>query len=206
MKRFFILILASILLLSACGTPAEPTLSAEEVQGTAMAAAMTMVAETQAAIPTATPIPPTDTPAPTPLPTNTVPPFVLPTESSLVQPGNTAVAQATVADICSDLKHVIPSGAAGPTTTVKIVNENKSPATISVYLNKTAFGECGYRSYSLAKNSSTVQTLPQGCYSAWAFSTGGKDQFNASGYGLCMNNTDKWTMVIRGESIIVLPP
>ena len=80
MKKLFILTLASILFLSACGTPAEPTISAEEVQGTAVAAAMTMVAQTQAAIPTATPIPPTDTPAPTPLPTNTIPPLELPTQ------------------------------------------------------------------------------------------------------------------------------
>ena len=206
MKKLFILTLASILFLSACGTPAEPTISAEEVQGTAVAAAMTMVAQTQAAIPTATPIPPTDTPAPTPLPTNTIPPLELPTQPVLVQPTNTVAAQATGADLCSDLRHVIPSGAAGPTTTVKIANENKSPATVSVYLNKTVFGECGYRSYSLAKNASTVVTLPQGCYSAWAWSTSGKDTFNASGYGLCMNNTDKWTMVIRGDSIIMLAP
>ena len=206
MKKLFIPIFVSILFLSACGTPAEPTMSAEDIQGTAVAAAMTMVAETQAAIPTATPIPPTETPSPTPLPTNTIPPQELPTQSIFVQPTNNAAAQPTAADICSDLKHVIPSNAAGPTTTVKISNENKSPATVSVYLNKTVFGECGYRSYTLAKNGSTVVTLPQGCYSAWAWSTGGKDTFNASGYGLCMNNTDKWTMIIRGETIIMLPP
>ena len=54
MKKLLTIMLASILLLSACGPEPEPTMSAEEVQGTAVAAAWTMVAETQAAIPTAT--------------------------------------------------------------------------------------------------------------------------------------------------------
>ncbi|HCR72581.1 MAG TPA: hypothetical protein DIW23_14150, partial [Anaerolineae bacterium] len=57
--------------LVACGQQAEPTLSPEEVSGTAVAAAWTIVAETQAAIPTNTPVPPTETPSPTPLPTFT---------------------------------------------------------------------------------------------------------------------------------------
>lgn len=59
-------------ILSACGgQPAEPTLSPEQVQGTAISAALTMVAMTQAAIPTNTPLPPTEAPSPTPLPTYT---------------------------------------------------------------------------------------------------------------------------------------
>ena len=188
------------MLISACGPEPEPTMSAEEVQGTAVAAAWTMVAETQAAIPTATPIPPTETPSPTPLPTNTIASLELPTQPILAQP------TVTPADLCSNLKHIIPADADGPKATIKIVNENKSTATISLYLNKTVFGECGYRSYTLSKNGSTVEKLPQGCYSAWAWSQDPNKTFNASGYGLCANNPDKWTMVIRGESIIMLPP
>ena len=68
-------------MLSACGPEPEPTMSAADVQGTAVAAAWTMVAETQAAIPTATPIPPTETPLPTALPTNTIAPLELPTQA-----------------------------------------------------------------------------------------------------------------------------
>jgi len=81
MKKIFIIMLVSIFLLSACGPEPEPTMSAEEVQGTAVAAAWTMVAETQAAIPTATPIPPTETPPPTPIPTNTLAQLILPTST-----------------------------------------------------------------------------------------------------------------------------
>jgi len=198
MKNFLPFLLMCALLLSACGPEPEPTLSAAELQGTAMAAALTMIAETQAAMPTATPIPPTETPSPTPLPTNTIAPLLLPTASPL--------AQATASDICDDLKHLIPSDATGPKTTLKIVNEHNSTVTVSLYLNKTNFGECGYRSYTLPKNGSTVQTLPQGCYSAWAWSDSEKDRFNSHGYGLCANNTDKFTLVIRGEIIVLLPP
>lgn len=206
MKKLLIIILATTLLISACGPEPAPTMSMEEIQSTAVAAAMTMVAQTQAAMPTATPIPPTDTPVPTALPTNTVAPLSVPTQSFAIQPTAAVVAQATVADICSDLKHLLPADAAGPDTTIRIVNEHKVPVTISLYLNKTVFGECGYRSYTLPKNGDTVQTLPQGCYSAWAWSQDPKENFNSSGFGLCANNTDKWTIAIRGEHIIMLPP
>jgi hypothetical protein len=202
MKKLVTLMFASLFLLSACGPEPEPTMSAAEVQGTAVAAAWTMVAETQAAIPTATLIPPTDTPIPTLPPTAT--PILLPTQPISVLPTDTQTAAS--GDICQDLKHVIPAEAAGPKTTIKIVNEHKVPVTISLYLNKTVFGECGYRSYSISKNGSTVQTLPQGCYSAWAWSQDSKENFNSSGFGLCANNSDKWTIVIRGEVIILLPP
>jgi len=203
MKKMITFMFVGIFLLTACGPEPEPTMSAADVQGTAVAAAWTMVAETQAAIPTATPIPPTETPSPTPLPTNTVPPLEVPTESSLLAQPTTAPAQ--TGDICNDLNHILP-GQEGPMTTIKIVNEQNMSATISIYLNETVFGECGYRSYTLNKKGSTVQTLPQGCYSAWAWGDDGKNKFGAEGYGLCVNNADKWTMVIRGERIIMLPP
>ena len=203
MNKTITFLLASIFLLTACGPEPEPTMSAADVQGTAVAAAWTMVAETQAAIPTATPIPPTETPLPTPLPTNTTVPLELPTQSSLLEQSTATPANAV--DLCSDTKHIIP-GQAGPQTTIKIVNEQKAGAVISVYLNKTPFGECGYRSYTIGKNGSTIVTLPQGCYSAWAWSQDAKKTFGAEGYGLCANNSDKWTMIIRGERIIILPP
>src|SRR5262245_51194411 len=69
-----------ILLVSACAPQAAPTANPFDVQHTAEAGAFTMVAETQAAQPTATPIPATETPSPIP-PTNTPPP--LPTLSGI---------------------------------------------------------------------------------------------------------------------------
>jgi len=205
MKKIFAVMLVTMTLITACGAEPEPTMSAENVQETAVAAAWTMVAETQAALPTATPIPPTETPSPTPLPTNTIAVLESPTQPLIVQQATATQAQASNVDICSSTSHIIP-GQAGPMTTIKIVNEHKAPATISLYLNETVFGECGYRSYSISKNGSSVVTLPQGCYSAWAWSQDPKNTFGAEGYGLCANNSDKWTLVIRGERIIMLPP
>ena len=197
MKKIFILTLASVLLLSACGTPAEPTLSAEEVQGTAMAAAMTMVAETQAAIPTATPIPPTDTPAPTPLPTNTVPPLELPTQPPVVQPTAT-----TAADECNK---VLSNSAAGPTAPIKVVNQTKAPMNVSIYLDKTPFGECGYRGYSIPKKGSINIDFPQGVIYAYVWIL---EPINTtvSGGPWKPNNTDKWTIFINENTIKMVGP
>src|SRR5215217_5959295 len=78
MKRFSLLTVAILaMIISACGTPAAPTMNGADIQNTAVAAAFTMVAQTQAAVPTATPLPPTEAPTQTPLPTDT--PLPLPT-------------------------------------------------------------------------------------------------------------------------------
>ncbi len=202
MKKMFILALTVTFLLGACGPEPEPTLSAADVQATALAAAQTMIAETQAAIPTATPIPPTETASPTPLPTATS--ILLPTQA-LELPTTLPPVQPTAADICNDPKHLIP-GVDGPKTKYLIVNENKVPMNGSLYLNKTPHGECGYRGFSIPKNGSIVLELPIGCYSAWAWSTDPKKPINVSGYGLCANNTDKWTIKITSTHIVMLPP
>jgi hypothetical protein len=196
MKRFFILTLASILLLSACGTPAEPTMSVEEIQGTAVAAAMTMVAETQAAIPTATPIPPTDTPSPTPLPTSTVP---LPTQPLVVQP------TATAASDSNECNKFLTTSAAGPTAPIKIVNQTKAPMNISIYLEKTPFGECGYRGYSIPKKGSINIEFPQGVIYAYAWIL---EPINTtvSGGPWKPNNTDKWTIYINENNMKMVGP
>ena len=79
--------------------------------------------------------------------------------------------------------------------------------TVSLYLNETAsHGECGYRGYTLSRNSDTVITdLVQGCYNLWAWSTGG-DPFNVASGTSCINNTDKWTFEITENTIKFLGP
>src|ERR1051325_12065293 len=64
-----------ILLVSACAPKAVPTANPVDIQHTAEAAAFTVVAQTQQSLPTATTAPSTDTPAPTPAITDTVPPL-----------------------------------------------------------------------------------------------------------------------------------
>ena len=180
-------ILLSIFLLSACGPEPEPTMSAADVQGTAIAMAWTMVAETQAAIPTATPIPPTETPLPTPLPTNTIAPLVLPTQPLIVQPTATSGK-----DECDQF---LSTEAAGPTAPIRIVNETKAPMNVSLYLAKTPFGECGYRGYSIPKFSDIVIEFPQGVIYGYAWIL---EPINTtvSGGPWKPNNTDKWTIFI----------
>ena len=213
MKRFSICTAAVIaLLISACGAPPAPTMQAVDVQHTAEAAAFTMVAQTQAAIPTNTPIPPTDTPSQTPLPTNT--PLPLPTSATLATVSAVAAAPATVpvsttagnsgADPC--LTRVL-SDPPGKETTIRVVNTTKLAVLVSMYLNETASkGACGYRSFNLAKNNDIVFTdLVQGCYNLWAWSENAKGKFYSSGGG-CINNSDKWTFEIRESNIKFVGP
>src|SRR5262245_11010868 len=80
MKCFSIrtLVLLITLMMSACGArgaQTTPTVNAIDIQNTISAAAFTVVAETQAAIPTATPLPPTATFTDTPAPTDTLVPL-----------------------------------------------------------------------------------------------------------------------------------
>src|SRR5215213_11753736 len=75
MKRDVLIIgVLLILLVSACAPQAAPTANSLDVQHTAEAGAFTMVAQTQAAVPTVTPVPATETSLPTALPTDTPPP------------------------------------------------------------------------------------------------------------------------------------
>ena len=55
LKKILPILIALVVLLTACAPQAAPTMSPADVQGTAVAAAWTMVAATQAAIPTNTP-------------------------------------------------------------------------------------------------------------------------------------------------------
>ena len=203
MKRFSILtvLVAALLLITACGAePPPPTMNAVDVQNTAVAAAFTMVAQTQAAIPTATPLPPTETPTQTPLPTDT--PVALPTLNVTFTSTTAPVSNNTGVDPCTT-RVLAPKQ--GRETIIRVVNTTNVAVTVSMYLNETAsHGECGYRGFTLSKNNDIVFTdLVQGCYNLWAFST--SSAVNASGGG-CINNPDKWTFEIRDSNIKFVGP
>jgi hypothetical protein len=202
MKRFsnFVVILVTAVAVSACGgQPAAPTLSAVDVQATAVAAAFTMIAETEAAIPTATPLPPTETATQTPLPTDTPPP--LPTlNATLTSPTAPVAANtSTGGDPCATRVLAPKKGRA---TVIRVVNDSKATVRVSMYLQETAaHGECGYRSFDLTKNNDIVFTdLVQGCYWLWAWNIDNKEQINSSGSG-CINNPDKWTFTISSNHV-----
>ena len=207
MKRFSILSLAMAfaMLISACGggqQPTEPSVSAEDIQSTAVAAAFTIVAQTQEAIPTNTPLPPTETASPTPLPTDT--PIPSPTIDASV-PTATLVPtqQASGGDPCNATLGAVVSG---KDTKILIVNNNKADIVVSLYLNITPFGECGFRGYNLGPKDSTLITdLPQGCYNVSVLVNDTKKPSKAFGYG-CLNNPDKCTFQINAENVIVGAP
>ena len=207
--KFLPIIMILAVLLSACGAEPVPTMSPEDVQNTAVAAAFTVVAQTQEALPTATPLPPTSTPTQTSLPTNT--PLPLPTQptsatiaatigaTSAVSNVTTNNGNATV-DPCST--RILSYSPKGKPTTIRIANTTKAEVKVSLYLNETAgHGECGYRSYTLSKNNDVVITdLVQGCYNILAWSDNPKIRVNAYGGG-CINNPDKWTFEISEGNI-----
>ncbi|HXF84321.1 MAG TPA: hypothetical protein VNK49_02950 [Anaerolineales bacterium] len=201
LKMIFVVLVG--MLISACGAQATPTINPVDVQNTAVAAAFTMVAETQAAIPTNTPIPPTETPSPTPPPTET--PIALPTLAATLTP--TTAASSSGGDPCAT--RVLSWSPKGKPTTIEIVNSTRATVIVSLYLNETPdHFECGYRSYTLgSRGSVTISDLVYGCYNIWAFTNDPKQnpQVNASGYG-CINNPDKWTFEISQSSIKFIGP
>ena len=199
-KYVFILILLATVI-SACGAEPIPTISAADVQSTAEAAAFTMVAQTQEAIPTATAVPPTDTPTVTPLPTDT--PVSLPTLETTAATAASGSGNTTV-DPCANR---VLSAPQGRETVIRIVNKTKVAITVSLYLNETAsHGACGYRGYTLSRNNDVViSDLVQGCYNLWAWSDDPKGRFSSSGYG-CINNPDKWTFEVSEASIKFVGP
>lgn len=204
MKRFTIssFVAAMTMIISACGSQAAPTLSAADVQLTAVAAAFTVVAQTQAAVPTATPLPPTETASPTPLPTNTS--ASLPTLEATFTP--VAVAATAGGDPCAT--RVLSWSPKGRATIIRIVNTTKAPVSVSLYLNETQdHNECGYRAYNLAKNNDVVITdLVQGCYNLWAWSTDPGTSFRVASVTSCINNPDKWTFEISENNLKFVGP
>lgn len=160
------LVLLAVLLSACGGQPAEPTLSAEQVQGTAISAALTMVAMTQAAIPTNTPLPPTEAPSPTPLPTYT--PFPSPTPDFALLPTATqAVASSSGGE--DNCLHPINRGEAGPTSNIRFENESGGTVTLSLNLRTNLHGQCGAETYIVKKNEKLVLGMPKGEYFAYAW-------------------------------------
>jgi hypothetical protein len=198
MLKKFIPVLALVsILLAACGQQAEPTLSPEEVSGTAVAAAWTIVAETQAAIPTNTPVPPTETPSPTPQPTFTLPP---PPTIEVASPTATSKPQGS----CEGPLNV---GEAGPQSNIRLENETGGSVLISLWLGPglNAFGQCGFLTYTLSKNQKLVVSIPKGQYYAYAIiDYGGGKSGNASG---TVNNrvgdNHLFAVKIKKETIVV---
>jgi hypothetical protein len=200
MHRLQILSTISAILITACAPQITPTISPVDVQNTAIAGAFTLVAQTQAAIPTATPLPPTEAPSQTPLPTNT--PLATAILSTSAATSVAAVASTSTAggDHCAT--RILSWSPKGRPANIQIINTTRAAITVSLYLNETAdHFECGYRVYEIGSRSDLVITdMVQGCYTLWAFNNDQRTPVNAFGSG-CINNPDKWTIEISQDRV-----
>lgn len=188
------------LLLSACGaSPAEATstpVNMVELQKTVVVAAFTVIAETQAALPTATP-PPTATVTNTPAPSATFPP-VPPSEAvSTPLPG----AISGTEDPC--ISKVLPPSLAGDPIKIRIDNPTKATLNVSVYLQQTTpQSVCGYRSYTLGPQQPLViNDLVEGCYTLWAWNPDPNGYFMVTNGTSCLDDSASWTFDISPSSI-----
>ncbi len=165
-KIVFVLAILTVILTACGGQPAEPTLPAEQVQQTAISAAFTIVAQTQAAIPTNTPLPPTETPSPTPLPT--LPPPATPTvDFALLPTATQAPVSSSGEDNCLKPLNIAE---AGPQSNARFENvSGGTTVTLSLNLATNLHGQCGTLVYTLGKNEKLVVSLPKGEYFAYAW-------------------------------------
>jgi hypothetical protein len=201
MKCFSILTLVLMITLStsACGAQATPppTVNPVDLQITAAAVAITMIAETQAAIPTATPPPPTETFTNTPAATNTVPP--LPASGMTFTPvpnGNSGGG-----DPC--INQVLPATLVGNPVKIRINNSTKAAISFSIYLNQTTpQGKCGYRAYTIDPGQALVlNDMVEGCYTLWAWNPDPEEYFIVTNGTNCLDNSDTWVFDISTGSI-----
>jgi hypothetical protein len=192
----FTLLLTISLIASACGSRATPppTIDPVEVQNTIAAAALTMVAETQAAIPTFTP---TETPTNTPPPTATVPP--LPTLDATFTPVPTGSSGGD--DPC--IHQVLPPTLEGEKIRMRIDNSTQATVNLTVYLNQNApQDECGYRSYTLEPGQfMVINDLVEGCYTLWAWNPIPEEYFIVTNGTNCLDRSENWLFNITTRSI-----
>ena len=202
MKQFLIAVAALALLSSAACAQATPTVDPSQIQASAVAAANTMVALTQAAIPTATDIPASPLPSPTELPSPT--PFALPTLDNSSFP--TAVGSVPTnlpsgtasGDNCNQPMSMNPTGKKTP---LHIINTTKGTVNLSLYLNKTPFGECGFARISpVPKGGSGDYTLPSGTYYACGYANDPKHQSTPCGYVFTTKGPLKLTLYIYADT------
>ena len=215
MKRFSILThtlgqaLVITLIISACGvrnTPqATPTINLTDRQSTAIAAAVTSLAETQAAIPTAT-LPPTVTATNPPASTVTLPPIPTSGPTFTPLPGGISFTQTPdinsgAADPC--INNVLPGNLVGQKIKIRIDNPTKAAIMVSVNLQQSGpQTPCGYRGYSLAAGQALViNDLVEGCYTLWAWNPDPKDYFIVTNGTSCLNTSANWTFDITTSSI-----
>jgi len=186
-------------LASACAPQATPTINPVDIQHTAEAAAFTMVAQTQEAIPTATPLPPTETASPTPLPTLTLavsptPATSLPTDIPTITPQPSTSNQSNCNKLLTSWD--------GPTARISVADETtpEDAFVIISFTVTTALGECGYVGTSFTGSGSL--TGPYGTYTAFASVNGKKNFFTATDRPFEVKQASV-TVIVRNKNIVM---
>ena len=180
-----------ITMLTACGAAAQPTLSVTDIQNTAFPIVMTQYAQTKAAIPTATPIPPTPT-----------------IEAATLAPLPTFAAQTTLgvpvvdpnATATPDCYTPAPATAKllGTKVQIKLVNKAGgpiSPLSLGMYKPDDQ-GECFTFTFSLRDKEEQLVTILSGCYWGSGYQNGPKPSTPRVDY-ICITDTG----AIRGLTI-----
>lgn len=206
-KRFSILsqLLLIALIISACGASgsadATPTINPVDLQSTMAAAALRIAAETQAAIPTSTPLPPTATFTNTPDVTATLP--ILPTLGATFTAS--PVGGSGADDPC--INQVMPASLEGERIRIRIDNPTQATINVSVNLHEARPGaQCGYRGYSLEAGQSLVLSdLVVGCYSIWAWNPDPDDYFMVTNGTSCLDTSNTWAFDISPNGIRLRP-
>ncbi len=183
------------LAVSACAPEVAPTVDPLDIQHTAEAGVLTMVAQTQEAVPTDTEVPPTETPAPTSRPTLT--PITSPTSTGLATATTPTVVSQSPGSTQDNCNKALTAWD-GPTAKLNLANETKPKGlvTLSLYV-VTELGECGYLSQQFESNGSL--SGPIGQYSAAAFVDGQKNFTVSGGFRITQGS---WTIVVKNESIV----
>src|SRR5262245_45491522 len=200
MKCFSVLtlILSITLIISACGAQATPTVNAVDIVSSAAAVAFTMVAETQSAIPTATPPPPTETLTNTPAPTNTL--LALPSAGITLTPAPSG--NSGGGDPC--INQALPATLVGDPVKIRVNNSTKVALSFSIYLNQTTpQTTCGYRGYTIDPGQALIlNDLVQGCYTLWAWNPDPDAYFIVTNGTTCMNDSSyTWVFDISTSSL-----
>jgi hypothetical protein len=193
MKHSFASVLAAcgLVLLTACGPAPTPTLSAADVANTALAVAFTDIALTQAALPTATPVPPTATftatftpaPSPTPFPTVAI-------------ASNTSAAS----DPCNQPPPLVSQGELAQ---VKLVNKSGGSVNLALgMVSANSFGECGTYNFSLGPRDTAVVTVMVGCYWGYGWVSANEPSTTQTTSNLCFNDPAQTLGVTIGPETI----
>ena len=194
-----LLIVVIVVFLSACNTPTTPIVDMLSTQNTVVVATFPVSTETYAVLSTPTLIPPTETSTPTTTPTDVL--VVLATETSTPETIVTPMPVGSGGGNSYACNIPLSSISGGSPTKIKIQNDSRSRITVRLTLNKTPFGDCGFRDYTLGKVGSLLITdLVQGCYNITVLVNDPNSQTTLTGYG-CINNSDKWTFIVKKDSV-----